>query len=160
MLALLLMFAFSFLGYLIGNRLALRLSDKRRYFEELISLIERLNGDFRFRQSSVCELINKQKFKSELLNRNLSEFCAFAQGETATLNLCSSNLNESERKCVFEMFSALGRYDLDTQLIILQDFKDKIEGFYQKAVVQENKMSGAYRKIGALCGLMIGILTV
>ena len=160
MLALLLLFTFTLTGYLVGNRFALKLSERRRYFEECSILIDHLIGDFRFKQTSICDILEQYDCKSDALKRNLEEFCSYAKGQIGELSLTTNILNESEIKCIIELFSALGRYDLDTQLIILGNFKEKISSFYNSANEQEKKMSGVYRKIGALCGLMIGILTV
>ena len=160
MLILIILFSFSLTGYLIGNRFALKLTDNRRYFEECSALVESFASDLSFRQSNVCDFLVQQTINSEHLKRNVTEFCSFVKEGKEKLSLSLNFLNESEQKCIIELFSALGRYDLDTQLVLLKNSKQKIAGFYKGAQDKEKKMCSTYRKLGALLGLLIGILIV
>lgn len=145
-------------GALVGVLASRRLSARRRYFEETIALINSLIGDFRFRQTNISELLSS--FGGKQIRGTLNEFVAYASGKTPTLKLSRGVLTEREHKYVTEMFSALGTYDLDTQVFMLDGFKLKAEEFYAAARDKEARQGGVCVKLGALLGAAVGIMTV
>ena len=131
-LKLTLLFMMTVTGTLIGVGLSKRLTGRRRYFEELISLINTLISDFKF--------------------------IAYASGDAKELRLPRQELTEREYNFVTELFSALGTYDLDTQVFVLDNYKLKAEEFYATAKEQECRYGRTYVKLGFLFGLAAGII--
>lgn len=155
-LKLTLLFMLTIAGTVIGLIPSKRLTRRRRYFEELISFINMLIGDFKFRQNSVAELVGS--FESAELKPTLNEFTAYASGVGDKLELTRRDLSEREFIVVKEMFSALGTYDLDTQVFMLDNYKQKAEEFYAAAKEKELKYGKTYVKLGLLFGLAAGLI--
>lgn len=151
-----LLFMLTVTGTLIGVGLSKRLTGRRRYFEELISLINALISDFKFKQSSVSMLLSS--FKAVTVKPVVDEFISYAAGDVKELRLPRQELTEREHNFVTEMFSALGTYDLDTQVFVLDNYKLKAEEFYAAAKEQERRYGKTYVKLGFLFGLAAGIV--
>ena len=150
-LKLTLLFMMTVTGTLIGVGLSKRLTGRRRYFEELISLINTLISDFKFKQSSVGILLSN--FKAAAVKPAVDEFIAYASGDVKELRLPRQELTEREYNFVTELFSALGTYDLDTQVFVLDNYKLKAEEFYATAKEQECRYGRTYVKLGfRTCG--------
>lgn len=155
-LKLTLLFMMTVTGTLIGVGLSKRLTGRRRYFEELISLINTLISDFKFKQCSVGILLSN--FKAAAVKPAVDEFIAYASGDVKELRLPRQELTEREYNFVTELFSALGTYDLDTQVFVLDNYKLKAEEFYATAKEQECRYGRTYVKLGFLFGLAAGII--
>ena len=67
-----LLFSVTVLGTVSGLFFSKKLTRRRRYFEELILLINSLISDFRFKQSSVCDLLSS--FTGNEIKPTVNEF--------------------------------------------------------------------------------------
>lgn len=143
-------------GGFIGLAVSRRMSERRKYFEELICLINSLISDFRFRQTTVAELVGA--YKGKATERNLGEFAAYAAGEKDALELSRGCLTAREHAFVSELFSEIGTYDLDTQVFVLDNYKQKADEFYSAAREREKKYGAAAVKLGLLAGAAVGLM--
>ena len=147
------------LGGLLGYVYASRLKRKRKYFEDCVKFLSRLSAEIGFKQSNLAEIIaNAKSDVGQEFSKTLDEFETYISGQTNDLILSRQFLSEQEFNCVKNAFSVLGKYDLNTQIKVLESEKLSIEEFYEKAKVTENKLSSNSVKLGALFGLMIGIV--
>ena len=151
-----LLFSLTVLGTVSGLFFSKKLTRRRRYFEELILLINSLISDFRFKQSSVCDLLSS--FTGNEIKPTVNEFIRYAKGEDRELKLSKQELSEREYGFVKEMFSVLGTYDLDTQVFVLDNYKLKAEEFYAAAKDKEERYGKTTVKLGFLLGLAVGIV--
>ncbi len=145
-------------GGAIGWQISARTVRKRRYFEELIYLINSLVCDISFKQTSLAQLISEKTLESVVIKQNVDEFLRYATGENKRLKISKRDLNESEYIFINELFSALGRYDLNTQVYVLEGYRRKAEEFYSEAKRMEDKRSKPAKKLGILVGMTVGIL--
>ena len=147
------------LGGLLGYVYASRLKRKRKYFEDFVKFLHRLSAEIGFKQSNLAEIIaNAKSDVGQEFSKTLVEFETYVSGQINDLILSRQFLTEQEYNCIKNTFSVLGKYDLSTQMKILDGEKIAIDEFYENAKVTENKLSSNSVKLGALFGLMIGIV--
>lgn len=158
MIKLALVSAFAILGTVAGRTYSRRLSLRRRYFEEMISLINSVTGDIKFRQSPLVELVTESEYKA--IKPAIDAFVSYVSGKTASLQLPKQELADREYVVVNEMFSALGTYDLTTQVFVLDNYKTKLTEFYLAAKEKENRYSATAVKLGLLIGLAAGVVVI
>ncbi len=151
LLLILLTAAGGFGGVCVGKRSVRR----RQYFEQIITLINSLISDFSFRQSNVCEILRSMELPA--LSVHIEEFCAYASGGNE-LKLSRLDLKDREYSSVYELFSALGTYDLTTQVYVLENYKTKMNEFYVECREKEKKSASTCVKLGALLGLACGVM--
>lgn len=151
-----LMFMSAVVGTFIGLILTKRLTRRRKYFEELILLVNTLIGDFRFKQNSVSSIL--KNFSADATKSTVAEFTTFADGAEHELKLSRQDMTKREYNVVYEMFSALGTYDLDTQVFMLDTYKTKLNEFYEAAKDMEARYGKVYIKLGFLFGLGLGLV--
>lgn len=150
--------AFAVLGTVAGLTYSKRLAFRRRYFEETISLINSISGDIRFRQSSVSTLISDCEYRA--IKPAVDAFLRYASGEMQILKIPKQELTVREHNVIYEMFSVLGTYDLETQMFVLDNYKIKINEFYVAAKEKESKYAATAVKLGLLIGLAAGIVVL
>lgn len=151
-----LLFSLTALGTVTGLFFSKKLTRRRRYFEELILLINNLISDFRFKQSSVCDLLSS--FEAAEVKPTVNEFIRYVRGEDKELKISKLDLSEREYVFVKEMFSVLGTYDLETQVFVLDNYRLKAEEFYAAAKDKEARYGKTIVKLGFLLGLAAGIV--
>ena len=147
-------------GTCVGKGIGSVLSAKRLYFEELGKLARSVCGDFMFRRTPICELLEMEAktIKSGLLAKNVSEFISYASSGGGELVLGGRGLDERERRVVHDFFASLGRYDLGTQTFVLEGMTAEIGECEKKAAEVEKKWAGLAVKLGFLAGAGAGIL--
>ncbi|MDR0426897.1 MAG: stage III sporulation protein AB [Clostridiales bacterium] len=145
-------------GTLFGLALSKRLTRRRRYFEELISLINLLESDLRFKQENISILLDASTAHSvSKVRTNALEFIAYAGGGGA-LSVTKHDLTRREFAVVAEFFQSLGTLDLSTQLFVFDNYRTKLKEFYEAADRAERAMGKSYVKLGFLMGLAAGIM--
>ncbi len=161
MWAVVVVFGFSLLGLTTGVHFSRRITTRRRYFEDCILLINSLVGEFRFKQGKLVDVLlgESERFNREL-KQNIQDFVCYICGKTDTLELNLSHCNKREKSIIVDMFSVLGTYDLDTQVMVLENFKHKISEFYESEKQRESRYCTSYVKLGILAGIAVGVLIV
>ena len=153
-----LLIACTLLGGVVGWLISQRKIRKRKYFEQLVYLLNAIACDIRFKQPQLLRLLDETTPKTSNLRVNVEEFISYAEGKNAELTLSKQDLNEREFTFICELFSTLGRYDLATQLDMLSALRAKAEEFYSVAQREEKMKSVPAMKLGLLAGLLLGIL--
>lgn len=146
-------------GGAIGWTYSQRLVKRRKYFEQLSELLVLLSADVGFAQSDVATLL--KRYRSDCgteLSRNLDEYLRFVGGETPEPDISRHLLTDSEFIFIKAFFSALGRYDLFTQLRLLERDKMRADEFLARSRERETRQASSAIKLGALLGLMVGIV--
>ena len=91
-----LLFSVTVLGTVSGLFFSKKLTRRRRYFEELILLINSLISDFKLKQSSVCDLLSS--FTGNEIKPTVNEFIRYAKGEDKELKLSKQELSERDTR--------------------------------------------------------------
>ena len=146
------------LGGVVGWLISQRTIRKRKYFEQLVYLLNAISCDIKFRQPQLLYLLDESTPKTSVLRTNVDEFISYANGKSTELALSKQDLNEREYAFIKELFSTLGRYDLATQIEMLSVLRDKAAEFYDVAQREEKTKSVPARKLGLLVGLLFGII--
>lgn len=156
-----LVFGFSLLGLTVGAHFSMRIKVRRKYFEDCISLINSLEGEVRFKQSKLTEILlcESERFGAELKD-NIHDFIRFISKKSDAFAPKLAHLTKRERSIITDMFSVLGTYDTDTQVMVLENFKGKIDELYNSEKQRESKYCSSYIKLGVLVGAAIGILVL
>lgn len=153
-----LILAFVALGTTVGVAYSGRLTSRRRYFEEIVALINSISGDIKFRQATVATIVSEGEYKA--IKPTTDAFVRYVTNESKDLKIPRQELSEREYTVIVELFSALGTYDLDTQLFVLDNYKAKINEFYASAKDKENKYAATAIKLGVLIGLGVGVVVL
>ena len=69
-------------------------------------------------------------------------------------------VSRDEREIIRTFFASIGRYDVETQLEVLDSMSDKIRNIcekYEKKYVKEKSM---YVQLGFLVGICVGVLVI
>lgn len=146
------------IGITVGWRYSYKLTQKRKYFESLRNMLSVVTAEISYRQTCISDLLAPYLNDDSLLSTHVSEFISYAKSANTTLELTKSFLNEREHNLVFEVFSLLGRYDLGTQLSILDGQKMRLNDFCRSAEADEQVKGKNSKKLGFLLGLTVGIL--
>ncbi len=141
-------------GMYFSNKLVRR----RCYFEGLIMLVNDFACDIRFRQTNLSDILSSQS--NPAIKNNLEELAAFVNGKTEKLFITRGDLTRREYESVKAFFSDLGTYDLNTQIIVLENHKQKFNEFYETARKKEKEQASMAVKLGFMFGLAIGIMVV
>lgn len=149
---------FAILGTVAGRAYSKRLTVRRRYFEEMISLINSIIGDIKFRQSPVAELVAEGEYKA--IKPASVAFVRYVSGEMKSLKIPKQELTDREYSVINEMFSVLGTYDLETQVFVLDNYKAKLSEFYTAAREKESRYAATAIKLGLLIGLAAGVVAI
>lgn len=149
---------FGVVGALIGMYFSNRLARRRCYFEGMIMLVNDFSSDIRFRQTNLSDILSSQS--NSAIKNNVSEFASFVDGKTEKLLITRGDLTRREYEAVKAFFSDLGTYDLSTQIIVLENHKQKFNEFYEAARKKEKEQAGMSVKLGFMLGLAIGIMVM
>ena len=153
----LVLFTCTLAGTVVGNQIHKKYKVKRVYFEQFLALINLLISDFSFRQSKIKTLIsNFEKSVGSEMKIHCNEFIKCIDGEKLTLSKLM--LTPEEYTAVENFLSALGGFDLDTQLGQLNAYKVKFNEFYLLSKEREDKYGKPSVKLGFMLGLGCGIL--
>ena len=142
----------------IGCKISNKFSARRKYFEDLLFLLNTLVSEMKFSQTNLAQVLEKNCPIKSKLRLNVDEFLDYVNGKTPTLTLSKHYLTEREYEFIKEMFSMLGRYDLDSQIYIIEGFKERVNDFYAVNKEEESKKSNASKKLGIMAGLAVGLL--
>ena len=155
-------FGVSYIGYGISRYYRKR----KRYFEDLILISERLSVDISFSkdnlQTIILNSINSygNDFKKsvngylEYLKDNKTEFT------NELLFKKSSLIKEEEKETIFLFFKSLGRLDASNQVSEIGNFKTKFISLKDNAEIDNKKFGSLSFKLAIVVALLIIILLI
>lgn len=152
-------------GY-IGYGISKYYRKRKRFFEDLILLSERLSVDISFSKDNLHTILSNSLDSYSIPFRNVLEgYLKFLEDNKKELTTTllfnkSSLLKEEERENVFLFFKNLGRLDASNQVSEINNFKTKFI-FLKDEATGENKKFGALSfKLAILFGLLLIILLI
>lgn len=152
----------SYVGYGINKYYRKR----KRYFDDLILLTERLSVDISFSKDSLITIFKNSldSYGSESKNiiTNYLEFLKDNQTElTSTLLFNKSTLiKKDEQETIYLFFKSLGRLDASNQIAEITNFKTKFVGMKDDADKDNKKFGSLSFKLAILFALLVIILLI
>lgn len=148
----------------IGYFLSRKYSSRKKFFAELVMLLEKLDTDINFSKQKLAEI-----FKG--FNANSKELATLKQN---FLNYLSSNeqlakdklfegitlLKDEERETIFRFFEELGKLDVYNQTKQLSASKERFQSFCNTACEEAKKFCPLYIKLGIVVGLLVAVLLI
>jgi hypothetical protein len=151
-----------FLGAAGGAMIGLYYYNRQRarlhYFYDLVSLIDRLISDVRFRQDKLTVVMSEYAATcNSSIMTHLSEYTQCAGGQ---LTLSRGVLTGPEHARIHKFFASLGYTDSGTQLLELDGHRVEFAGYLDAVKNKHNKYGTVYVKLGLALGIGVGILFV
>jgi stage III sporulation protein AB len=152
----------SYIGYGISRYYRKR----KRYFEDLILLSERLSVDISFSKDNLQTILkNSIDSYGNDLKSSIKGYMEFLKNNEKELsnNLIfkkSSLIKDEEKETVFLFFKSLGRLDASNQVSEINNFKIKFVSLRDDAENDNKKFGSLSFKLAILFALMIIILLI
>lgn len=128
------------------------------YFKDLCDLIGELKRNISYRRDSAASILSRFETDSALLERNISEYLAFAHSKSDAPDISRGFLPSDVFGDINAFFTSLGKSDGKSQLDELEMYDKKFTALCDKATVKSNKYGTLSVKLGFLFGLAVGIL--
>ncbi len=152
----------SYIGYGISKYYRKR----KRFFEDLILLSERLSVDISFSKDNLRTIINNSMSSyGNDLKGILNIYTEYLKNNQAELTnqivfKKTSLIKEDEKEIVFLFFQNLGRLDASNQISEINNFKTKFIALKDLAVEDNKKLGSLSFKLAILFALLIVILLI
>ncbi|MCL2599201.1 MAG: stage III sporulation protein AB, partial [Firmicutes bacterium] len=142
------------MGCLVGVYFYKRYKARCQFFVDIVGLIDALMIDVRYKQEGLPSILRDYQtaIKSELL-KTISDYLAGRLENTK-----HTILTKQEMHKVKQFFLSLGRLDSDTQLLVLEGYKQEFVVLCSVAKEKFSKYGGTAIKLGFLLGMGVGIL--
>ena len=158
MLKIVMIIFFMITGSGLGIYVSSKLTKRRKFFEQMVMLLNSLCAEMSFRQTQLSKLLVNNLQDKEVLSSILNDYILFIDGKKNSYTIPKSFLSDSEYLLTKEMLSTLGRYDITTQMQVLQGYKTRYEQFFDRAKDDELRRGSASRKLGFLSGVLCSVL--
>lgn len=139
----------TFLGYIQSGKYV----DRRKYYNDFLSFINRLKQEVSFGQATIQEIIK---------NVDNNDFYSLLDNFFRYNNnrISYSYLNDNDKNLFLDFVEKIGQSDSKTQLNYLNEIELIISNEYTKACENEKIYKKLYVKISFLVGLMLLILVL
>ena len=125
------------------------LKRKVRICRDLLSLCDILIIDVSFRKNSLIELLDKNRFSNlGFINSNMIK----------TREKVISPLNENENSLISDFLFSLGKSDANSQLVLIEGFKENIEIIKRKYENSYAEKARLYLAFGFFSGLAASLV--
>lgn len=155
-------FGASYIGYGISKYYRKR----KRYFEDLILITERLSVDISFSKDNLQTIISNSinSYGNDFKN-SLNGYLQYLKDNKTELTVDllfkkSSLIKEEEKEIVFLFFKSLGRLDASNQVSEINNFKVKFISLKDDAENENKKFGSLSFKLAIIFALLIIILFV
>lgn len=152
----------SYIGYGISKYYRKR----KRYFEDLILVAERLSVDISFSKDNLQTILTNSidSYGNDLKN-SIKGYIEYLKnnGKELSNNLIfkkSSLIKDEEKETVFLFFKSLGRLDASNQISEINNFKTKFVALRDSADIENKKFGSLSFKLAILFALLITILLI
>ncbi|MBR4419985.1 MAG: hypothetical protein IKT32_03815 [Clostridia bacterium] len=154
-----------FLGILIfllitisGFKIASKYSGRTHFFKAIQELNYSLISCVSFSKEDLTCVISKQYANESLSNLLKSVYHCKINGKNDYL--FPEFLTEPEKNDLIFYFNNLGNLDTDSQLKLLEDYKQKFNEYIKECKLHEDKEGGLYKKLGVIVGIIAFIIVV
>lgn len=154
-------FGVSYIGYGIAKYYRRR----KRYFQDLVFLTERLSVDISFSKDYLQSIFIKSMGSyGKELQSSINGYVEYLKNNhDLTDNLLfnkSTLIKDEEKDTVFLFFKSLGRLDASNQISEINNFKDKFIVMRDEAESDNKKFGALSFKLAMLFALLIVILLI
>ncbi len=143
-------------GVFVGIMLKKRLDKKRDYFCDAKNFCDFFKHDLTFKQSKLKKIIDEYKYISDDFRNDIKRFSE----EFKTDQEICEKLSKNEKQEITNLFSSLGKVDINTQMELIEERKKVLGDIADKYKSRSQKDGKLYVKLGLLSGLCLGVLLV
>lgn len=150
----------------IGVGIAKFYRTRKRFFEDIVLLCEKLCVDISFSKENLKTIVenNMECFAKEL-KTVVSNYVCFLETNESSLekqNLFEKKcvLKEDEKEVCLLFFKSLGRLDASNQICEIENFKAKFLSLKSVAEEENKKFGSLSLKLMLLFGVLIGIILI
>ena len=152
----------TYIGYGFSSYYRKRL----RFFKDTSNFASKMIVEITFSRNNLREIITNclsnygNDFKNLLNNFlvYLNDNSTLFSEEILFKNI--KNLSIEDKQTLFLFFKSLGRYDAESQIKELENYKMKFNDLKTNAEADNKKYGGLYIKLGLMIGLLIAILLI
>lgn len=155
-------FGVSYIGYGINKYYRKR----KRYFDDLILVAERLSVDISFSKDSLTRIFTSSfdSYGSDIKSV-INSYMEFLKDNKTELNnellfKKSTLIKDDEKETVFLFFKSLGRLDASNQIAEINNFKTKFIALKEEADTENKKFGSLSFKLAILFALLAIILLI
>lgn len=155
-------FGISYIGYGFGKYYRKR----KRFFEDLVFVSERLCVDISFSKDNLQKiLINSIDSYGKDLKSLISSYIEYLKDNTVQLNndllfKKSTLIKDEEKETIFLFFKSLGRLDSYNQVSEINNFKSKFISLKENAEIENKKFGTLSFKLAILFALLVIVLMI
>lgn len=152
----------SYIGYGISKYYRKR----KRYFEDLILVAERLSVDISFSKDNLKTILSNtiDSYGNDVKNsiKGYMEYLKNNEKDLTTdlLFKKSSLIKDEEKETIFLFFKSLGRLDASNQVFEINNFKTKFVALRDVADNENKKFGSLSFKLAILFALLVTILLI
>lgn len=155
-------FGISYIGYGFGKYYRKR----KRFFEDLIFVSERLCVDISFSKDNLQKILfNSIESYGKDLKSVICSYIEYLKDNKIQLNnnllfKKSTLIKDEEKETIFLFFKSLGRLDASNQVSEINNFKSKFISLKDNADVENKKFGTLSLKLAILFALLLIILMI
>lgn len=155
-------FGISYIGYGIDKYYRKR----KRYFDDLILVSERLSVDIRFSKDTLTKILsNSIDSYGNDIKKSINGYLEFLKDNQKELNndllfKKSTLIKKDEQETIFLFFKSLGRLDASNQISEINNFKTKFIALRDEADNDNKKFGSLSFKLAILFALLVIILLI
>ena len=153
----------SYLGYGLGNYYVRR----HKFIVNLINFANHLKVEISFSKNNLSNIIESHIEESDASFKSVLKgyLGALKTTDYITVEVLKKNINtiyleENEKEQMLQFFNFLGKSDADNQVEIINKSLNIFNNFLKNSVVEKQKYSGMFKKLGVLIGIFVLIIIV
>lgn len=145
-------------GILIGKLISKNLIIKHKYAKDVLLFCDYFKNEMVFKQTKLFSIIENYDFTSQELKCDLLNFLnSKKEGRPVLIN----KIFDTQHQMTFkEFFQCLGRFDINTQIEILDMQRENLQDISKNLEIKVKKESALYVKLGFLFGVCVGVLMI
>ncbi|MDD3232039.1 MAG: stage III sporulation protein AB [Clostridia bacterium] len=148
-------------GY-IGFGLSSYYSNRLKFFKNLELLFEKLCLEINYSQHKLVSIMQDFSTKNKDVMKLISNYVVcLNDNEKLTVEALFREikiLNSEEKNILNLFFMSLGKLDVSNQIKQLENQKEQIKRYYQKADEEAKKYVPLYMKLGIIFGLLLALI--
>lgn len=134
------------------------------FFAELMNLCDKVRAEIDFSGKNLTAIFENQKYEGNL-GKVVQNFVEYLKNND--VNLTNKQLfhgvrilKDEEKSMIFDFFARLGRHDSNSEVKLIDDFKNLVEPHQKLSNDEKIKFGKMSVKVSFLLGLMVAILIV
>ena len=144
-------------GLCVGEARCQQLAQRRRALEEATALLARLRQEIGYRRADLGRLyavLAAEYGPASALGRAMAAAESFGQMPPP------APLRQEEAACLTECLAALGRADAGQECARLDYYRERMDGYLDRAEEEERRSAAIDRRLGLAAGAVLGLLAL